>query len=71
LTLLAFAAECCAAERRAAAPLLLPGARRCRSTSPASRHAHTNKPTTARLGCGARWDRQTNRRVTDGHRVVT
>jgi len=70
LTLLAFAAECRAAERRAAAQLL-PGARRCRSTSPASRHAHTNKPNTARLGCGARWDRQTNRRVTDGHRVVT
>ena len=52
-----------ASERRAAS-LLLPGARRCRSTSPA-RRAHSSKPT-----CGARWDIQTNER-TGGHRIVT
>ena len=49
VTLLAFAAE-----RRAAAPLLL-DARRCRSISPAHR-THSSKPA-ARCGCGARCDR--------------
>jgi len=55
VTLLAFAAE-----RRAAAPLLL-GARRCRSISPA-RRAHSSKPA-ARRGCGTRRNRQTDRRT--------
>ena len=55
VTLPAFASERRAAARAVA--LLLPGARRCRSTSLA-RRAHSNKPT-----CGARWDRQTNERA--------
>jgi len=38
-----------------------------RSISPA-RGAHSSKPT-ARRGCGAKWDRQTDRQ-TDGHRIV-
>jgi len=61
MTLPAFAAE-----RRAAAPLLL-GARRCRSICPACT-ALSSKPA-ARRCCG-RMMGQTDRR-TDGHRTVT
>jgi len=60
VTLLAFAAERPAADRRAAAAVLL-GACRCRSISPA-RRTRSSKPA-ARRGCGARWDKQRYRRT--------
>jgi len=58
MTLPAFAAE-----RRAAAQLLLgAGTRRCRSICPA-RGALSSKPAARRSGCG-RWDRRTDGRTT-------
>jgi len=59
VTLIAFAAE-----RRAAAPLLLASAvSRCRSIY-AARQAYDSK-LAARHGCGTRWDRQTDRERMD------